>query len=165
LGEAKNWVRQGNLRDNLWRCEGRFVVGCWYQERKGEMEVTLRDISASAWRKLRSRICLSHFLLRKARAHSFARAEDYCNRGSFTSIVLDFHHSHHENLETTLVAESTACLPHRGRSPLQTLLHTSIVSNMHDMKHGAKAKGRTALDQSFTLTLPGTRQTVLLGHL
>jgi hypothetical protein len=33
------------------------------------------------------------------------------------------------------------------------------------MKHGAKAKGRTALDQSSTLTRPGTRQTVFLEHL
>jgi hypothetical protein len=78
------------------------------------MKVTLRDISASAGRKLRSRICLSHFLLRKARAHSFARAEDYCNRGSFTSIVFDFHCFEQENLETTLAAcSSIDCLVSR----------------------------------------------------
>jgi hypothetical protein len=39
-----------------------------------------------------------------------------------------------------------------------------IVSNMHDMKHGAKRKRRAVLVQSFLLTHPGTRHTVLLEY-
>jgi len=60
-----------------------------------------------------------------------------------------------------VISTADECL---DRVLLQTLLHASIVSDMHDMKRGAKRKRRAVLVQSFTLTHPSIRHTGLLEY-